>query len=396
MKQHDLLKGGSAISGAFFIAGTSIGAGMLALPFKTGLSGFGPAVAVNLICWLFMLCTGLLFLEATLWMPEGTNLLSIARRFLGKGGQVLGGVAFLFLYYCLLVAYFSGATPIFRGVFRGALPDEWIGILFPLLIGIVLWIGTRVTDRINFLLVVGLIASYLGLIGLGSSAVEGVRLQRTDWGAGWAAIPILFSAYGYHNIIPSMALYLNRDGRRLRWAIVVGTLIPLVVYLLWQWIVIGTLPQDLIAVAASEGEITRPWAQIAQSPYLIGLVEAFSLFAITTSVVGVGLSMIDFFADGTKIPREGWGRATLCLCALGPPAALAIVRPGMFVSALEYAGGFGEATLNGLLPVLMVWVGRYRFGLKSDYMLPGGRFSLSILLAGAIAIIVYQVVQALS
>ncbi|MCB1110432.1 MAG: tyrosine transporter, partial [Chlamydiia bacterium] len=56
--------------------------------------------------------------------------------------------------------------------------------------------------------------------------------------------------------------------------------------------------------------------------------------------------------------------------------------PGIFLKALGYAGGIGCALLLGLLPILMVWVGRYR----KDYsrlneQLPGGKPVLLILTA---------------
>ncbi|MES2272690.1 MAG: aromatic amino acid transport family protein, partial [Chlamydiota bacterium] len=49
--------------GTLLVAGTSIGAGMLALPVVTASGGFLPALFVYFLCWLFMTCTGLLLLE---------------------------------------------------------------------------------------------------------------------------------------------------------------------------------------------------------------------------------------------------------------------------------------------------------------------------------------------
>ena len=92
------------ISGTFLIAGTMIGAGMLGLPLVTGVAGFFPGILITLAVWFFMYCTGLLFLEVTLWMPDGSNVLSISGRFFGKGGRLLSGGMFIFLYYCLMIA----------------------------------------------------------------------------------------------------------------------------------------------------------------------------------------------------------------------------------------------------------------------------------------------------
>ena len=61
---------GHLLGGTLLIAGTSIGVGMLALPVATASGGFIPSIVVYLICWLFMLSSGLLILEACIWMPK--------------------------------------------------------------------------------------------------------------------------------------------------------------------------------------------------------------------------------------------------------------------------------------------------------------------------------------
>jgi tyrosine-specific transport protein len=43
--------------------------------------------------------------------------------------------------------------------------------------------------------------------------------------------------------------------------------------------------------------------------------------------------------------------------------------------ALDASGGFGDSILNGMIPVLMVWVGRYRLGL-TGFRVPGGKLVL--------------------
>ena len=85
------------ISGSLLIAGTTIGAGMLAIPLVTGVAGFWPASIVTTFVWLYMLLTGLLFLEATLWMHRGANVLSMTKRFIGEKGRLLAGGTFVFL-----------------------------------------------------------------------------------------------------------------------------------------------------------------------------------------------------------------------------------------------------------------------------------------------------------
>ncbi len=48
------------IGGILLVAGTTIGAGMLAIPLVTATAGFLPAFIITFFVWLFMLLTGLL------------------------------------------------------------------------------------------------------------------------------------------------------------------------------------------------------------------------------------------------------------------------------------------------------------------------------------------------
>jgi len=332
-----------------------------------------------------MMATGLLFLEAILWSHDGANVLSLAQRFLGKWGKWIGGISFLFLYYCLEVSYCSGGTPALVRIvdqISGIQIHGAIGyLLFSLVFGIIVYMGTSTLNRLNWVLMAGLIISFVMLIGIGSSQVQTELLQRADWRLSLAATPTLFGAYGYHNLLPSLSTYLKRHITSLRFAVIFGTLLPFLIYSIWQWMIIGTLSLEQIQNADLQGEpITQTLQTYLGNPWLRNLGEFFGFFALVTSFLGVSLSMVDFLADGTGIRPEGWKRFILCALVLVPPTFFAATYPGVFIEAIGLAGGYGEAILNGLFPILMVWVGRYILHLPSQYSLMGGRPMLAILL----------------
>ena len=72
-------------------------------------------------------------------------------------------------------------------------------------------------------------------------------------------------------------------------------------------------------------------------------------------------------------------RIALCLLTFVPPFILAGLNPDIFVTALGIAGGFGEAYLNGLLPIALIWIGKHVKGLQSDLRILGNRAFLSFL-----------------
>lgn len=367
-----------SLSGILLVMGTAIGAGMLALPIVTGLAGFLPAIVVNLLCCLFMMATGLLFLEGILWMHDGVNLLSLTHHFLGKWGRLIAGISFLLLYYCLEVSYCAGGAPIFSEVILQsaglAVSGIWVYLIFAGVFGFLVFCGPKTVDCVNWVLMAGLLISFILLIDAGSLRVRTELLQRVDWKLSLAATPVLFGAYGYHNVLPSLATYLKRSIRSLRISIVVGSLVAFLIYSVWQWMIIGTLTLENILGADARGEpVTQTLQNIVGHPWLVLFGEYFGFFALVTSFLGVSLSMIDFLADGMKVHRTGWMRGVLCLMVFVPPVIMAHANPGIFIEAIGVAGGFGEAILNGLLPIAIVWVGRYVRKLPSQYSLCGGR-----------------------
>jgi tyrosine-specific transport protein len=378
------------VSGTLMIAGTTIGAGMLGIPLVTSASGFLPAVIITLAVWLFMVCTGLLFLEASLVMPQGSNVLSISEHFFGKKGKWFAGAMFVFLYYCLMTAYFAGGAPLMQSFFENLFSikmNGWSGLLcYGSLFGLIVALGAKSIDRVNIILTAAMILSYVGLVGAGSSEVNIQLLERAEWSALVMARPVLFSAFGYHNVIPSLCTYLQRDKTALRLSIFAGTSIALIVYLVWQWLIIGSVSDAAMQQAQELGiPATQALQTVTGKPFIFLIGQYFAFFAIVTSMLGVAFSLVDFLKDGIKASR-----GTLVVLTFLPPLLFAALYPAVFDKALGLAGGFGEAILNGALPIAWVWAGRYLHRNTAAYQLPGGKISLSILMACSLFVIVLE------
>jgi tyrosine-specific transport protein len=106
------------------------------------------------------------------------------------------------------------------------------------------------------------------------------------------------------------------------------------------------------------------------------------------------LAFLDFVADGLKIKKEGIKKVALCMGIFIPPMVIAMLYPGIFITALEYAGGISCALLFGLLPPVMVWVGRYLKKYEHKHVqLPGGKLVLSVLMLFTFVELILQVMN---
>lgn len=389
------------IGGILLVAGTTIGAGMLALPIVTGFAGFWPSIVLFIIYWLYMTFTAFLMLEANLWMEEHTNLITMAKKTLGRGGQVLSWLIYLFLLYTLTTAYLAGGGPILIEALESITGWHFPAWTHPLplliLFGFFVYQGARSVDYVNRLLMLGLVISYLLMVIFLVPHVEGNLLAHSNWNAVWIAISIVSTSFGFHIIIPTLTDYLHRDVKQLRWVLIIGSLIPLFVYMSWELLTLGIIPLQ------GPLSIEEGYQKGMDGASLLGtylgrselslLAKLFSLFAIVTSFLGVSLSLRDFLADGLRIQKTPKGRLILYLLTFLPPLVITLIDPRAFLNALEYAGAFGVVTLLGLFPVLMVWRGRYVQHRTGEFRAPGGQWALIITLVISLSVIGLEIVN---
>jgi len=401
MKEANHSPSGSVLGGSLLIAGCCIGAGMLGLPVITAQAGFKPSLMMFLFSWFFMVTTGLLVLEVNLWFKGEVSFVSMAKRTLGIAGEYASWGLFLFLFYSLMVAYISGTGSIFANfindTFQTHFPDWGGGLTFLVLFGLLIFCGTHTVDLFNRLLMLGLIISYFALVFMGKPHVNVEYLAHSDWKEAAFIVPVMIISFGYHNLIPSMTNYFHGDAKKLRKTIIIGSAIPLVCYLVWEWLILGLIPLEgpggFQEAFDKGGLITQSLKAVVKSPWVITFAECFAFFAIVTSFLGVSLSFVDFLSDGLHIPKIGKQKLLLLGLVLFPPFVLAVSYPHIFLLALTYAGSFGAVTLFGVMPALMVWVGRYRKNLAGEPQVPGGKAVLSLIILFALLVMVFQLIQ---
>ncbi|MDQ2993946.1 MAG: tyrosine transporter, partial [Pseudomonadota bacterium] len=389
------------------IAGTSIGAGMLALPITTGSGGFYYALILMLVCFGYMLLSVFLLLEANLYETNmDANIISMSKRRLGVGGAAVGWISFLMLLYSVAAAYLSAGGSLVGQVLIGdkvlTHAEAHLTIIgFAIVFGVIVFFGAWLVDLINRFLMIGLIASYLVLALFVTPHVELSNLQFGQPKYLLAAFPIVLLSFTSHIIVPSLRIYMKNDVKQLKKALLYGSLVPLIFYVLWEFLILGVLPMSgeysLTAIAARAHPVsglTHALNEHLGLLWVASVVGAFSFFALVTSFLGVILSLIDFLADGLQITKNAWGRFRLLLLTLIPPLIFALYFESGFMLAISYAGVF-VAILYGILPPLMIWKARYSEHLTSEFRVPGGKPVLLFSIFGAVAVIILQVLAEL-
>lgn len=381
---HTDINKGSLLSAMLLVAGCCIGGGMLALPIATGTMGFVPSLIVMLLAWVAMTATGLLLVEASLWFEEGAHMVTMATRLLGPFVRYIAWGLYLYICYASLVAYTSAGGDMIRLVVLEGLQwdlSKFYGCLaFTAIFGPVLYLGNHVVGRVNSILFFGMIIAYALLTFVGIPEVNLSRLQYQQWQGATLAMPLLLTSFSFQTVVPSLTPYLSRNVVHLRVAIVGGTSIAFIVYAIWQFMILGMVPVESLTEAQLQGEpATHILYRIAQSSYVQSVATFFAFFALVTSFLAIAMGLIDFLSDASKLTRKGWAETILSLAVLVPTLLVASGFERAFLVALDTSGGIGDSILNGVIPTVMIWCGRYRMGYKGTEGVRGGKIVLTFL-----------------
>ena len=356
---------------------------MLALPISSGSVGFIPSLLVMLVCCVFMSFTGLLYLEATLWMKDNAHLNTLSTVLLGRFWRAVCWVSYLFICYASLVAYMSGGGKEVTFVLN-ILFDQTYGnalgiFLFSVVFSLILFLGHKLVEKTNTIMFVSMLFAYLMLVGTSSGGIKGSFLLRQEWNGYWFLLfPLMLTTFSFPGIVPTIVPYLDKNPKSVRQAIIIGTIISFVVFFLWLFVVLGSVPHEgehgLLEAFQCDIPATECLHYALNNPYLSAIAQFFAFFALATSFLGISLSLFDFLRDTITLKITDFSKKLLfCLIVFAPSFLFALYFERAFITALEMSGGIGDAIISGIIPVIMVWNGRYFFKKQGTYQVSGGK-----------------------
>jgi tyrosine-specific transport protein len=398
------------IGGILLVVGTTIGAGMLALPIATAQLGFWGSLVLLFSCWGVMTTCTFLFLEVNLWLPPNSNLISMAGATLGKGGQAVAWMVYMFLLYSILSAYIAGGGDLFHYLLATSgitIPLSAASIIFTCLFGLVVYFGIRSVDYVNRGLMFGKMSALIVLIILIIPFVSGANLMGGEIKhiINPTSLTVTTASFGCIMIVPSLRTYFGDDVKTLRKAIFIGTLIPLICYIGWDMVIMGVIPlngtsslNQILHSSTANSDMIAALSSILQKDMVTLLAKFFTSICMATSFLSVSLSLSDFLSDGLNVKKQGVsGNALVFGTTFLPPLLIVLFYPYAFLRGIEYAG-ICCFILMILLPALMAWRGRYlrkmtnvnyQFPMTNvNYKFPGGKVLLALLVVFSLVMLV--------
>ncbi|AQP37451.1 aromatic amino acid transport family protein [Vibrio anguillarum] len=382
------------------IAGTTIGAGMLALPLASAGIGFGTSLLIMIALWALMAFTALLMVEIHQYADKDATLHTLAKQILGQKGKWVASFAMLFLFYSLCAAYIAGGGAQFTHrltEFAGIEISNPLGtLLFTLLVALVVTIGTSTVDKVNRLLFAGkMVAMIIVLSFLAPNVSQSYLLSMPlEQGLIVAAIPVIFTSFGFHGSIPAIVNYLDGDTPSLRKAILIGSSIPLIIYIFWQIVTLGVVSQPQLVENSGLSALIVTLGQTVHQSNLSSIIGVFADLALLTSFLGVSLGLFEFMGDTIKKKNIPLHRMAASVITYLPPLVFALFYPQGFIMALGYAA-IALTILAIFLPIVMVIKVRSNQVFQpqggTQYQVRGGKLALTMTATIGLMIVTSQI-----
>ncbi|MBU1135883.1 MAG: aromatic amino acid transport family protein [Nanoarchaeota archaeon] len=257
-------------TGIATLTGTIIGAGFLGIPYVVAKSGF----LIGLF-WMFLICVMMLLInlmmgEIILSTKTMHHIPGYASKYLGRKTKFFVFIASIIGLYAALVAYLIGeGDSISFLIFGTTRFSLYTSLGFWVLMSIITFRGIRSFKKIEPLavIIVFLVTLILGIVNFDKLNFSNLNYSNPSY----LFLPfgvILFAFLGVSSI-PEIKRVLKNNEKLMKKAIIIGSFIPLIIYVLFTIIVLGLYGQEVSEIATiSFGRIIT----------LLGMLTMFTAF----------------------------------------------------------------------------------------------------------------------
>ncbi|MGL4582549.1 MAG: aromatic amino acid transport family protein [Flavobacterium sp.] len=365
------------IGSIFIVAGTTIGAGMLAMPIISASVGFTFMAFILFCIWFAMYYTAILLVDVYKYNPPTDGLNTLTVKYLGNSGAFATALSMLILMYALVSAYITGGGEILRTNLENWLQVEisshTSAFIFTAVFGSIIAFGTRVVDFSNKIVFSTKLIFLCIVMAMLLPKIEMMHLEHMPVSSipVLATIPVIFTSFGFYVVIPTLVKYLDGNIKQLKYVFLIGSITPLILYLVWELTFLGNLDSNTFTAILQENSkmegLLKAVKQVHNSKMIGISFTIFASAALLTSFWGVAMALKDYIQDlGKNKPAIGNNVSAMLLTFI-PPLMFAIFYPDGFVIALGYAS-IPLVVLALIMPMLMLQKAQKQAGVKQTVL----------------------------
>ncbi|OGF36345.1 hypothetical protein A2482_05130 [Candidatus Falkowbacteria bacterium RIFOXYC2_FULL_48_21] len=362
------------------LIGTIVGAGILGLPYAVAQVGAIPGLLMLLLIGVASLIINLMFAEVVLRTRERHQVAGCARKYLGNIAFWLANAAAIIGSYGALTVYLIGEGEALSALFG---TNKTISSLVFFAIGaFILLVGLRLVKVFELWMVAAFVVIILAIVGVGVADLNLINFAHIDLSRIIIPYGVILFAYSGASSVVSLREILRKDEKKVRRAVLIGSLVPLVIYVVFTMVVVGIT-----------GSATTPVATIGLGeklgPAMLIFGNLFAFFAMGTSFLTVGMGLRQTFQFDLKCSKfVSW------LAVIAVPLTVFLFGLRDFILAMEIAGGIAVG-LTGLIIIAGFAKAKKRGDRLPEFHLPRLRvvsWLLAAMFAAGICYTLYNVI----
>ncbi|MCX6780572.1 MAG: hypothetical protein NT003_00410 [Candidatus Magasanikbacteria bacterium] len=303
---------------------TIVGAGMLSIPFVVAQVGIVVGLFYIVGMGLIMCVVHLLLAELVIKTPHHLQLTGLMRKYLGPVGMWIMATVFFLLHVSAMIAYLIGEGDSLSVLFGGR-PFAW-AILFFIFGTTIILRGVRVITDFDAIMTIVTTVVIVVLIMLSVPSANLEFYAPKQLASLLLPYGVLLFAFHGTSAIPELEIITGRDPRALRLAVLVGSLVPIVLY-------VGFAAAVVAVTGVNTTEIATIGLGAAVGPRVVLIGNIFAVVAMSSSFVTIGEALRRTFQWDF-----GFKPNTALAFAVGIPLIIYIVGARGFISVIAIAG----------------------------------------------------------
>jgi len=361
------------------LVGTTIGAGVLGIPYVVAQAGVLIGAADIIIIGAAIILLNLYLGEIVLRTKGKHQLTGYAQKYLGINGKRIMALASVFLIYGAMTAYIIGVGEALASIFPGVSAFVF-SLLFFAAGSAIVYLGLKAVAESEFLLtsVVIIILGLITVLALFSDQFTTANVTFIDLSK--IALPygvILFAFLGAV-AIPEMSEELASRKKLLKKAIIIGGVIPIIGYAVFAAAVVGITGVETSQIATIKlGEVF--------GQKMIVFANLFAVFAMSTSFLALGLALKEMYNYDYNINKR---LAWLAACVV--PITVFVIGIKEFIPLIGLVGAVAGGVM-GIMIVLMHSRAKKLGKRKPEFSIGNNRVLSALLILMFVGGIIYGV-----
>ena len=278
------------------LIGTTVGAGIFAIPYAFSQVGFFWGLVYLIILALIVLAVELCYGEIILRTKEPKEMAGYVETYSGKTGKIFISLSLILGIYAALTAYLIGVGTYLEtliGPLLGGNLMFW-GIVFWALGSLICFLGIGTMSRFELLMSCGLIVLVFILFVIFFPYVDFKNFSINTSKNLFLPFGMILFALGGATALPTMRKILGEEAAFFKKAILIGLGVPSIIYAFFAFIILGVTGPEV-----SEEALIGLAKFLGGKSLIIGGI--FGILAMSTSFFALSFVLKEFFRQDYKI-----------------------------------------------------------------------------------------------